>query len=77
MNERIKLPEALRLADSLWALMSTTYSNGTLEASVAELRRLYAVNKKLIDTLEEIRDNSPDPTDRSFARHVLKKVEEL
>lgn len=69
-------PKALRLADSLWALMSTTYSNGILEESVAELRRLYAVNKKLIDTLEEISLNSPDPTDRSFARYVLNKVED-
>lgn len=67
-------PDALRLADYL------TYREHlhlTFDEAAAELRRLYAVNKKLMDALEEIKVNSPDPTDRSFARHVLKKVEEL
>lgn len=58
-------PEALRLADAL----------AQMDQAAAELRRLYALNKKLIDTLEEISLNSPDPTDRSFARYVLNKVE--
>lgn len=71
MNEQ---PKALHLADHL------TYREHlylTFDEAAAELRRLYAVNKKLMETLEEIRDNSLDPTDRSFARYVLKKVEEL
>lgn len=71
MNEQ---PKALRLANLL------TYREHlylTFDEAASELRRLYAVNKKLMETLEEIRDNSLDPTDRSFARYVLKKVEEL
>ncbi len=70
--------EALRLADAIDPFVRP-FAPDHLTSKVAadELRRLYSVNKKLIDTLEEIRDNSPDPTDRSFARHVLKKVDEL
>ena len=46
-------PEALRLADELDA---APYSSQCTNAAAAELRRLYAVNALLLESLETLRD---------------------
>ena len=75
-----------RERQSLWNAMAQVFDNNIAD----ELNRLHAANIDCIDhfnalktdydvllnALKEIKDNSTDPTDRSFARYVLKKVEE-
>ena len=50
-------PEALRLADLIeW----TTVQQDLMDAA-AELRRLHAVNAELLDALQTVVANAPDP----------------
>jgi len=54
MNEQ---PEALRLADLIeW----TTVQQDLMDAA-AELRRLHAVNAELLDALQTVVANAPEP----------------
>lgn len=50
-----KQPEALRLADALDSLMGeeTVVGAKTIDDAASELRRLYALNKELLEALKE------------------------
>lgn len=65
-------PEALRLADILQHKLPSVEC---LEKAAAELRRLHAINAKLLGTLKEIGEFASEPWVSSAARAAIAKAE--